>query len=196
MKDREERDIDQESAGVERTPDIHPKRRHLERPDLRRRKCASSTGGNCHGHETMPDDQRRGYKTHRQAHLPRNRAGGPRSHAEEPRAFLAARACHSPVLGVAGPQVGSRWEGKGSRAIRQAIVRRWVAGSGRGGDGTGEMVQQRRQALPFIFKEVHSPRRPIFYIGLPVPPSTIAALLGRPKSIPRHYKAREGLPEA
>ena len=156
MKDREERDIDQESAGVERTPDIHPKRRHLERPNLHRRKCVSSTGGNCHGHETMPEDQRRGYKTHRQAHLPRNRAGGPRSHAEEPRAFLAARACHSPVLGVAGPQVGSRWEGKGSRAIRQAIVRRRVVGSGRGDDGTGELLQQRRQALPFIFNEPKS----------------------------------------
>ena len=141
-----------ESAGVERTPDIHPKRRHLERPDLRRRKCASSTGGNCHGHETMPDDQRRGYKTHRQAHLPRNRAGGPRSHAEEPRAFLAARACRSPALGVAGPQVGPRWEGKDSRAIRQAIVRRWMVGNGRGDDGTGELLQKRRQALPFIFK--------------------------------------------
>ena len=39
-------------------------------------------------------------------------------------------------------------------------------------------------------------KKPLFYIVLSVPPSTTAALLGHPKSIPRHSKAREGLPEA
>ena len=62
--------------------------------------------------------------------------------------------------------------------------------------GQESLVSQRRKALPFIFKEVHGPRRPFFYIVPLVPPSAIAALLGHPKSIPRYSKAREGLPEA